>query len=105
MRMSADARLPVGQAQAAERGAGDWSNYQPPSAVLAAIAAKQGPRPPGGQIRMLHDPIQSHTHLGNLLLPNFLTRATQTTRASTQTSAASAGAPSSSSCSAPPAAL
>ncbi|KAG2453478.1 hypothetical protein HYH02_001699 [Chlamydomonas schloesseri] len=33
-----------------ERGMGDWTNYQPPSAVLAAIAAKSGappPRPPG----------------------------------------------------------
>lgn len=48
MKMSSEARLPAGQpAHATERGAGDWSNYQPPSAVLAAIAAKQGPRPPG----------------------------------------------------------
>lgn len=37
-------------AGAHERGLGDWTNYQPPSAVLAAIAAKSGappPRPPG----------------------------------------------------------
>ena len=31
-----------------ERGAGDWQQYQPPSAVLASIAARSaGPRPPG----------------------------------------------------------
>ena len=34
------------QQAAAQRGAGDWSNYQPPSAVLSAIAAS-APRPPG----------------------------------------------------------
>ncbi|GIL47036.1 hypothetical protein Vafri_3871 [Volvox africanus] len=43
--------LPAPVAPAAQRGAGDWTNYQPPSAVLAAIAAKSGPpgppRPPG----------------------------------------------------------
>eukprot|EP00198_Chlamydomonas_reinhardtii_P007647 XP_001696984.1 predicted protein [Chlamydomonas reinhardtii] len=40
-------------AGAHERGLGDWTNYQPPSAVLAAIAAKSGappPRPPGERL-------------------------------------------------------
>ncbi|GLC37825.1 hypothetical protein PLESTB_001480500 [Pleodorina starrii] len=32
---------------APQRGTGDWTNYQPPSAVLAAIAAKSAAPPPG----------------------------------------------------------
>ena len=39
--------------QQQQRGAGDWSNYQPPSAVLSAIAATGGaPRPQGRKERL-----------------------------------------------------
>lgn len=46
MHMEAEARAAAESRQADraghsaqhERGAGDWSNYQPPSAVLAAVA-------------------------------------------------------------------
>ncbi len=67
----------------AERGAGDWSNYQPPSAVLAAIAAKAAaagpgalpppPRPPGPPPGPPRPPGERPWTAAAFLLANFVT--------------------------------
>ena len=73
LKMTETALPALAYQQQQQRGGGDWSNYQPPSAVLSAIAATGGAaRPQGRKERVkTHRRSLPHDTSCMLMLPYF----------------------------------